>query len=533
MSLQTKVQNKLTIRDSSFPKEWLIPESELPKTTNVIKFIENSNYLTPEELEITGSSALQLLDAIKDHKYTSLTITKAFAHRATIAHQLTNCLTEVFFTEAFKQAQELDDYYKTTGELKGPLHGLPISLKDEFNIIGQFSTIGLVDYIDHDKLSKDSPNVAILRQAGAIFYVKTNIPTGVFNNITANSIFGKTVSPFNTNLISGGSSGGEASLVALRGSPLGIGSDMGGSVRQPASLQNLFGFKPSSQRTPHDTTSIVEGLEAILATNGVLSTNFHGLELYIKTIVDSKSWLRNSRVVPIPWTPIDLSSQKLRFGLLLDDGVIKPSKPVKRALEKVRESLINQGYEVIEWQKADLIQSIAKFSSFMMSNGCKPLLQALESGKEPTPDFLKTFEDLPSSKLMDLQYERYQNCNQFWEEWEKLGLDGLISPVSPIAGAPFDGFIDFGYSPLANILDTPAGTFPVLEVDQELDRQGVEGIELRNDMEKAVHQGYDVEKIDGCVVGLQILGRKLQEEKTLELIKIVSTKIGTFDYWKK
>lgn len=92
---------------------------------------------------------------------------------------------------------------------------------------------------------QDAVLAAILRKAGAVFYVRTNVPQTLMCGETINNIFGRTLNPANRKLTSGGSSGGEGALIALKGSPLGVGSDIGGSIRIPAGFNGLYGLRPT------------------------------------------------------------------------------------------------------------------------------------------------------------------------------------------------------------------------------------------------------------------------------------------------
>jgi amidase len=120
----------------------------------------------------------------------------------------------------------LDKYLKDYGKPKGPLHGLPISIKDNFNVTGVDSTVGFVSWVN-DPASYNSTLVEMLQSAGAVLYVKTNVPTAMMIAETVNNVFGRTVNPLNRKLTSGGSSGGESALIAFGGSPLGVGTDIG------------------------------------------------------------------------------------------------------------------------------------------------------------------------------------------------------------------------------------------------------------------------------------------------------------------
>lgn len=113
-----------------------------------------------------------------------------------------------------------------TGKPKGPFHGLPISLKDNFNIIGKDSTVGFTSLVN-DPATYNSTLTDLLLQGGAVLYVKTNVPTAMMIAETVNNVFGRTVNPLNRKLTSGGSSGGESALIAFGASRIGVGTDIG------------------------------------------------------------------------------------------------------------------------------------------------------------------------------------------------------------------------------------------------------------------------------------------------------------------
>ena len=212
----------------SIPEKWIIPDDIKPKDdqVDVTNFPISSGWFTENELDITSKSATELLSKLAQAELTSEEVTLAFSKRAAAAHQLTNCLSEILFDSALSEARALDDYLKTNGKPKGPLHGLPISLKDNFHVSGKDSTLGFLS-LANDPASYESTLVEILREAGAVIYVKTNVPTAMMIAETVNNLFGRTLNPHNRNLTSGGSSGGESALIAFGGSPLGVGSDIG------------------------------------------------------------------------------------------------------------------------------------------------------------------------------------------------------------------------------------------------------------------------------------------------------------------
>lgn len=175
----------------------------------------------------------------------------------------TNCLTEIFFEEAIENARKLDQ-----GPSRGAWHGIPVSLKDQFNVKGQDSTIGYVARVNYPA-TKNSAIVESILQQGGIFYCKTTVPQTVMTADTVSNLFGRTLNPVNSNIIPSGSSGGEAALLACHGSLIGIGTDTGGSIRNPAAACELYGLKPSSGRVSYkDVVSSNDGNPLVTTVAG-------------------------------------------------------------------------------------------------------------------------------------------------------------------------------------------------------------------------------------------------------------------------
>lgn len=101
-----------------------------------------------------------------------------------------NCVTETMFEEALAAAQALDDEFSRTEKLRGPLHGVPISLKDNFGVAGKAGSVGFVGWAN-DLATSDSSMVNLLRNLGAVIYVKTNVPTAMMIAETINNLFGR------------------------------------------------------------------------------------------------------------------------------------------------------------------------------------------------------------------------------------------------------------------------------------------------------------------------------------------------------
>ena len=126
----------------------------------------------------------------------------------------------LFYSEAIERAQYLDDYLARTGKTLGPLHGLPISLKDSFITSPHPRSICMAAYAN-EPTDKDTTLVNILRGLGAVFYCKTNVPVAMMMAETNNNVWGECINPLHKGLSPGGSSGGEGAVIAFNASPIG------------------------------------------------------------------------------------------------------------------------------------------------------------------------------------------------------------------------------------------------------------------------------------------------------------------------
>lgn len=204
-----------------------------------------SELSSPEEVAVTSiSDAALLAHKICNREFTAVYVTTAYIKRAVTAHHETNCLTEICFQRALDRAKYLDDYLAQHRKPIGPLHGVPFTVKDQFNLKGFDTTLGYVSRANKPA-TEDAVFVQILERLGAVVFAKTNLPQTIMWCETDNPLWGLTVNPKNSNLTPGGSTGGEGALLALHGSLLGLGTDIGGSVRIPAHINGLYSLKPS------------------------------------------------------------------------------------------------------------------------------------------------------------------------------------------------------------------------------------------------------------------------------------------------
>jgi amidase len=463
---------------AAIPSAWIIrptlltPDSLGPGSgTNVMELDipRRSGILSSSELAITENfTAKELLARLAAGEVTSEEVTIAFSKRAAIAQQLTNCLTETFFDRALQRAKFLDEYLKTKKKPVGPLHGLPISLKDTFNYEGIPSTIGYISFLKHPPATENSALVDILLDQGAVLYVKTNLPQTIMTADTENNIFGRTLNPLNLSLTAGGSSGGEGALVAFRGSPLGVGTDIGGSIRMPASCCGIYGFKPTSNRIPYagQKSQTVRGYTPILACAGPLCTSFDDVDLFMEAVIGAKAHDYDGAVDGVPWRPIapgEGQEEKLTIGVLAEDPMFPLHPPIRRALSDAAAKLEAAGHRIVhilQEPKYSTSTSYDLISKYFAVDPTSMILQNIKDGGEPMVRSVaqkslfgtsKPRNDTTVLELGALNRQRDAIIDEWRKVWVKNKLDVLLAPPSQNTAVEHDTYNVVPYTKMWNL----------------------------------------------------------------------------------
>ncbi|QIW96564.1 hypothetical protein AMS68_002082 [Peltaster fructicola] len=536
-------------RQARIPRDWLLRESA--PTDNVLDIPRNCGILTDIELDITTSDATTLLDRLAAGNVSSEDVTRAFCKRAAIAQQLTNCLTEIFFEQGIARAKQLDDHLRRYGKPYGPLHGLPISLKDSFKVEGYDACLGVAS-LCFQPSTTNSALVDLLLTLGAVLYCKTNIPQTLSSLDSHNNIFGRTLNPINRYLTAGGSSGGEGALVAMHGSPLGIGTDVGGSIRVPAMCNGLIGVKPSHGRIPYagqqsgpkDGSSKI----SIEATAGPIARSVRDCALFLRIIADNSPNLVDPDVFAQTWqqqqnpstSSISNTRRTLRVGVVRTDGHVSPLPPIKRLMDEVVGKLKSH-VELVEVDATPLLRQCVKaFNGIVSIDGGNAWFDHLESTGEPLSPWLqgrlKRRAAKPVDDILKLQAQRTALQAKFLAVWQQTGgywrsassrspqLDVLISHAAPHPVPPIDRWNTVNYTAAWNLLDYPTGIVPVRAMtDQdlvgEIDDKPLNGWDEVN---QKLWTETDRKVYVGSPLSLQIAAPRLQERVLLESMAIIS-----------
>ncbi|KAI5124663.1 hypothetical protein M0805_004271 [Coniferiporia weirii] len=559
---QELVADKRQRQQESIPKDWIIPvppEDQLDVTGVPAK----CGLLTSLELEITETSDVgDLLAKLATGEWTSVDVTRAYYKRAIVAQQVTNCLTEIFVERALVRAVECDEYLKKHNKPMGALHGLPISLKDQVRLKGLETTMGYASWIG-DYAERDATLATILYKAGAVLFVRTNVPQTLMWPETFNNIFGRTLNPHNRGLTCGGSSGGEGALIGMKGSPLGVGSDIGGSIRIPSAFNGIYGLRPSNNRIPYEgAANSMEGQDSIPSVLGPLSISLSGVKAFTKAVVDLKPWRKDPLVVRKSW---DEDAYQLKehgdgkdlcFAILWDNGCTIPTPPIHRALELTKKALEAKGirgkkfpFSIVDWPTDTFnygelcttlffiwaAGSAEDYAAVTATTG-EPLIATMAlDGNRAGYEWVLPPKPLSAYALWQLQRRRSEMRKEHLDLWESTvsitgtgrPVDAIISPVAPYAAVPHGRNADANYTMAWNGLDCPTCVFPVSKVDPSVDGKRLRDTFLSK-ADEFFYELYDENIWKNAPICLQLIGRTLEEEAVIGMTEVVDAALKTY-----
>lgn len=503
MSWKDLVDKKRSQLYEKIPKEWRLNNETISKLINdSTNLIQNIDQLCPDsENEITKCTLLELKDKISTKEVTCYDVTYAFCHRAALIHQVVNCLSEIFFEEALNTAKKYDLEKPT---VLPPLFGIPISLKDQCNVENVDTTLGYLNRAFKPKLKRqESLIVTLLRNSGAILFVKTTVPPSMMATETVSNVFGYTYNSINTNFSAGGSSGGEGALIGALGSVLGLGTDIGGSIRIPASYHGLVGLKPSTGIVPYlRVDNSWEGREVIPSVIGPLARNIEDLRYFMDLIANYfKPHLTDVNCSPFYFNAKDNEFEDdYVIGIQYGDGIITPTPTDLRALKLCEDTINNiPGFRTIKWQPP------VKLSNTMHLLACET--DIADAGMEIKFEFDATGEplcDVLRPMVLDDLKKQY-TVNQWWDLSRRISIakqryrdyynsfhskdrpSVIICPSTLHPFKPGDMLkATVRYILFVNLLNFPSLSIPICEFDNNIDN-------IKQDLSKALNEEDQVE----------------------------------------
>lgn len=291
--------------------------------------------------ELWRKSAIELAALIKKKSVSSVEVVESHLERINEVNPYLNAVTAILADSARDMAKIADNT-----ESSGPLHGVPFSVKENIDCLGSATTLGVTAMAEMMP-TRDAIVVQRMKAAGAIPISRTNLPEFALRISTTNPLHGRTMNPWHAERVAGGSSGGEASSIASGMSPIGLGNDIGGSLRNPAYCCGITSLKPTTGRIPTDSSLAPEdgGLSAqMMGVEGPMARHVADVKLGYEIL--SGRHYRDPVSVDAPLYGDLLTSKSVAIVTAIP-GVTLPEATVS-AINRAAETLVSSGYELQE-----------------------------------------------------------------------------------------------------------------------------------------------------------------------------------------
>jgi amidase len=450
-------------------------------------------------MHIVFSSTIQLATAIRAGHVSASEVLEAHLEQIATHNATLNAIITLDAEQARKRAWEADAAL-ARGEVWGPLHGVPFTLKDAHATAGMRTTTGfpgLSDYVP----KVDSPVTARLKAAGGILMGKTNVPVMLADYQSTNPIFGSTTNPWNRERTPGGSSGGAAAALASGMTPFEIGTDLSASIRIPAHFCGVFGLKPTEQRVP--LTGLIPGLPGprpirIMSCIGPMARTVEDLALLYSIIAGPDG--HDTEVAPVPVDEMpQLALKDLRIAFAPTFPGIPAAAEIRASIEELAKQLtpLCAAIEEATLPQVDFNQELARAGEMIgMMTG------AFQPDDEARPTTLAQY--LEALHIRDQSILAWE---QFFEKWDMLLCPPAMvtafthcQPGSPLLldGQEVNYYMTSAHGTMFNYTGHPAVVLPYT-----LDRSGLP-------------------------IGIQLVGKRWSESRLLAMAKALTEVTGAF-----
>lgn len=497
-------------------------------------------------------SATELKTLLDDGDISSVEVVTALHTRADEVEPRVGAFAHQLRKEALSEAGALDAA-RANGEVRGLLHGIPITVKESVDTRGLASTLGVRARQDHPALH-DAVCVRVARDEGAVVLGKTNVPQTLLAPMeTTNAIFGTTHNPWRHGHGPGGSSGGEGAAIASGTSVMGIGTDIGGSIRSPAVLCGVVGLKPTVDCWSNvGSNSVISGQELVRSQTGPLARTVDDLILFMRALDTPKHVAAGDpRVPPVPFgDPDAVDPTQLRVGYFETNGWLTPAASVRRAVREAAQYLEEAGVSVVRFEPPNVEELVFAYFRGITSDGAHLLNTALDGEAFIQP--LRTLgrvarmpqrARMALAKAMSLMGETRvaalleamgeKRVHELWTTtarrnalkldeiaaWDRASIDIVLCPALATPAPPQGLSHDFtlGFADLAryNFLDMPAGVVPITRVRPDEIHRSSSGDRLEKRAASIEEQSA------GLPVGVQLVGRPWQEARVLAMMRLL------------
>lgn len=409
--------------------------------------------------------------------------------------------------------------------------------------------------------------VDLIEKHGGIPFLKGNVPMMMRITESVNWIYGRVQNPWNTSRTAGGSSGGEAALLSSLSSPLGLGNDIGGSVRCPCSFNGLWGLRPTSARFTTQSNKMTTksgkwfGNKIIYGVNGPMAKSVDDVVALSKVVLDQDCFETDSLVNWLPWNEeLYTSKRKLRLGFIETCKEFPACQASRRAVREVAEIVRRLGHEAVDMNHFDMNDSVYTFAKGVTANDFIKSLYACLKGEKPLDEYKKQImgAKIPPALLKLImwwtnknphrQYRFFKSITNrtvkgfieaskavgdYRDRFQKLmndnRLDGWIMPTNALPavkhGHTGEIIMSAMYTMFFNLVDFPSGNVPATFV-KETEQWYPESYEdkmtdvCKSSMRNSV----------GLPIGVQIAAPHNRDELVLNLMKQIEPHLQKIEY---
>ncbi len=503
---------------------------------------------------LTSSTASELARLVREGSVTAKEVVQAHIDRIEEVDGRLNAVVVRRFEAAMAEADEADRAQER-GDALGPLHGVPVTIKEQYLVADTPTTFGLPSRTSH-RAERDGPLTARLREAGAIVLGKTNVSQMLIYFESDNPVYGRTNNPWALDRTPGGSSGGEAAIIAAGGSPLGLGGDLGGSIRAPAHYCGIAGLKPTSGRLSLLDTpgGVFFEQDVIVYQAGPMARSVADLGLAMSVLVSPERDALDPTVDAHAWpdfASVDVAG--LHLGVFEDNGWFPASPGIRRGVRRAAAALEERGARISAFRPPPAGEALRVLLSVLSCDGLAAFRTALDG--QQVDDRLKGFlmaASIPKvvrpliaavmglaglqhmalalravgpwtgESLRALADDVGRLQSDYLAALDAAKVDALVCPPNGLP-ALVHGLSDDltvhtagSYTSVINTLGFPAGVVPVTRVraGEESDRPAGRGPVVRKALE--VERGSA-----GLPVGVQVIGRPWREDVVLAVMAAV------------
>lgn len=379
--------------------------------------------------ELWRKSAVELARDIREHRVSSREVVEAHLERIAVVNPHLNAIVRVLAEQARTAAGEADAA-TVRGDVLGALHGVPITVKENIDVAGLPTTQG-VPALAEAIPQLDAPVVERMRAAGAIIIGRTNLPDLGLRVHTDSTLYGRTKNPWKSDRTAGGSSGGEAASLATGMSPLGLGNDIGGSLRNPAHCCGVASIKPSTGVIPDAQTFPIEdfGLSSqLMLTQGVMARRIADVRAGFSIVAGAHP--RDPVSVPVNLTDLR-AGEKLHVAVMTNPPGGSTHPEISAVVRRAADALAGQGHDVIDATPPDYELACSTWS--MQLNGELNLQWSLLEAVLGAGGM--KFLALAREVMPDVDMEGWANAQlnrngigRRWSQWFQR-YDVLLTPV--------------------------------------------------------------------------------------------------------